>query len=151
MLCACLHIWALKSLPSCLTLCNPMGYSPPGSSVHEISPGKNTGVGYYALLQGIFPTQGSNTLLLHLLHRQVCSLPLAPNRNSHKCYVNGCKYNINALSIIVSTWKIQILLLGSSHKYFLEYFLSIVGCTCRCRTCGNRGLTIYSETCLEDR
>ena len=34
--------------------------SPPGSSVHGDSPGKNTGVGCHALLQGIFPTQGSN-------------------------------------------------------------------------------------------
>ena len=32
----------------------------PGSSVHGDSPGKNTGVGCHALLQGIFPTQGSN-------------------------------------------------------------------------------------------
>ena len=32
----------------------------PGSSVHADSPGKNTGVGCRALLQGIFPTQGSN-------------------------------------------------------------------------------------------
>ena len=45
---------------SSLTLCNPMDYSPPGSSVHEDSPGKNTGVGCHALLQGIFPTQESN-------------------------------------------------------------------------------------------
>ena len=37
----------------------------PGSSVHEDSPGKNTGVGCHALLQGIFPTQGSNPGLLH--------------------------------------------------------------------------------------
>ena len=29
------------------------------------SPGKNTGVGCHALLQGIFPTQGSNLRLLH--------------------------------------------------------------------------------------
>ena len=29
------------------------------------SPGKNTGVGYLFLLQGIFPTQGSNSDLLH--------------------------------------------------------------------------------------
>ena len=32
----------------------------PGSSVHGNSPGKNAGVGCHALLQGIFPTQGSN-------------------------------------------------------------------------------------------
>ena len=39
--------------------------SPPGSSVHGDSPGKNTRVGCHALLQGIFPTQGSNPGLLH--------------------------------------------------------------------------------------
>ena len=42
------------------------------------SPGKTIGVGYHALLQGIFPTQGSNPRLLRLLHWQVGSLPLAP-------------------------------------------------------------------------
>ena len=42
------------------------------------SPGKNTGVGCRALLQGIFLTQGSNPCLLHLLPGRVHSLPLAP-------------------------------------------------------------------------
>jgi len=49
----------------CLTLCDPMDCSPPGSFVDGDSPGKNTGVGYHALLQGIFPTQGSNPGLPH--------------------------------------------------------------------------------------
>ena len=40
------------------------------------SPGKNTGVGCHFLLQGIFPTQGLNLRLLHLLHWQANSLPL---------------------------------------------------------------------------
>ena len=35
---------------SCLTLCNPMDCSLPGSSVHVDSPGKNTGVGCFAFL-----------------------------------------------------------------------------------------------------
>ena len=43
----------------CPTLCNSMDCSPPGSSIHEDSPGKNAGVGYHTLLQGIVPTQGS--------------------------------------------------------------------------------------------
>ena len=47
------------------TLCDPMDCSPPGSSVHGDSPGKNIGVGCLALLQGIFPTQGLNPGLLH--------------------------------------------------------------------------------------
>ena len=34
--------------------------------------------GLHALLQGIFPTQGLNPCLLHLLHWQVGSLPLTP-------------------------------------------------------------------------
>ena len=42
------------------TLCDPMDCSLPGSSVQEDSPGKNTAVGCHALLQGIFPTQGSS-------------------------------------------------------------------------------------------
>ena len=39
------------------------------------SPGKNTGVGCHSLLQGFFPTQGSNP---HLLHWQAGSLPSEP-------------------------------------------------------------------------
>ena len=50
---------------SCLTLCDPMDCSPPGSSVHGDSPGKNTGVGCHGLIQGIFPTQGLNPGLPH--------------------------------------------------------------------------------------
>ena len=42
-----------------------MDCSPPGSSVHGDSPGKNTGVGCHVLLQGILPTQGLNPGLPH--------------------------------------------------------------------------------------
>ena len=42
---------------SCLTLCDPMDCSPPCSSVHGDSSGKNIGVDCHTLLQGIFPTQ----------------------------------------------------------------------------------------------
>ena len=55
-------------------------YGPPACqvlSVYGDSPGKNTGVGCHALLQGIFPTQGSNQHLLCLLQWQAGSLPLA--------------------------------------------------------------------------
>ena len=47
-----------KSLQSCLTLCDPIDCSPPGSSVHGDSPGKNTAMGCHFLFQGIFPIQG---------------------------------------------------------------------------------------------
>ena len=50
---------------SCPSPCDSMDCSPPDSSVHGDSPGKNIGVGCQALLQGIFPTQGSNLGLPH--------------------------------------------------------------------------------------
>ena len=53
---------------SCLTLCHPVDCSPLGSPVHGDSLGKNTGVGCYALLLGIFLTQVLNTGPLCLLH-----------------------------------------------------------------------------------
>ena len=65
---------------SCPTLCDTMGCSPPGSSVHGISSGKNTGVGCHFLLQGIFLTQGLNLSLLHcrqiLYHRVTWETPI---------------------------------------------------------------------------
>ena len=61
---------------SCPTLCDPMDCSPPGASVYVGPPGKNTGVGCHALIQGIFPTLGSNPglphcrqILYHLSHQ----------------------------------------------------------------------------------
>ena len=53
-----------KSLQSCLTLCNPMDCSLPGSSVHGILKARILEQVGHAFLQEIFPTQG---LDLHLL------------------------------------------------------------------------------------
>ena len=49
----------------CPILCDPMDRSPPGFSVHGDFPGKNTGGGGHALLQGIFPNPGLNPGLSH--------------------------------------------------------------------------------------
>ena len=57
----CMHA---KLIQLCLTLCGPKDHSLPGSSVHGHSPGKNTGVGCHAILQGIIPTQGSKPTYL---------------------------------------------------------------------------------------
>ena len=72
---------------SCLTLCEPVECSPPGSSVHGIFPVKNTGVGCYFSLQEIFRTQGSNLCLLYQL---VNSLPLSHLARPH--------HTVNALN-----------------------------------------------------
>ena len=62
---------------SCPTLWDPIECSLPGTSVHSASTGNNTGVGHHALLQGIFPTQGSilglphcMRILYHLSHQE---------------------------------------------------------------------------------
>ena len=52
----CCHLVA----ESCLTLCDPMDCSPPGSSAPGIFPGKKTGVGCHFPLQGIFLTRSSH-------------------------------------------------------------------------------------------
>ena len=49
------------------------------------SPGKHTGVGIHALLQGIFQTWGSNPSLLGLSHRQAESLPLSNLESPDGC------------------------------------------------------------------
>ena len=48
----------VKIAQLCPTLCNPMDSA-------WNSPGQNIGVGNLSLLQGIFPTQGSNPSLPH--------------------------------------------------------------------------------------
>jgi len=54
-----IEVSEVKVAQSCPTLYDPMNYSPWNS------PGQNTGVGSHSLLQGIFPTQGSNPGLPH--------------------------------------------------------------------------------------
>ena len=75
----CSSLCSMLSCFSCVRLCDSMDYSPPGSSVHGDSPGKNTGVGCHARLQGIFLTQGWNLRLLRLtcIGRWIL-LPLVP-------------------------------------------------------------------------
>ena len=60
-----------------------------GFSVRGDSPGKNTGVGSHALLQGEFLTEGSNPRLLCLLLWQAGSLPLVPpGKPPPPCYIS---------------------------------------------------------------
>ena len=69
----------VRSLCRILLFCNPMYHIPPGPSVHGISQARILGVGCHFLLQGIFPTQGSNPLVLHW---QADSLPVS-HKGSH--------------------------------------------------------------------
>ena len=78
---------AAESLRLCLTRCNPLDCSPPGSSVHRILQARVTGLGCHSLLQGPFLTQGSNLSLLHcrqiLYHLNHQGSPLAKAASPH--------------------------------------------------------------------
>ena len=75
---------------SCPTVCDRKDCSPPGSSVHGDSLGKNTAVGCH----GVFPTQGSNPCLPHwgwiLYH-------LSHQGSPKYCLVNYCEKGTNIL------------------------------------------------------
>ena len=70
----CMHAkpclaWTQASLDHHTVVSNslqPHGLQPTRLLCPWDSPGNSTGVGCHALLQGIFPTQGSNPSLLHL-------------------------------------------------------------------------------------
>ena len=77
--CAIKGYWpgiAAKSLQSCPTLCDPIDGSPPGSRPWD-SPGKNTGVGCYFLLQCMKVKSESEVTqsCLTLCAPMDCSLP----------------------------------------------------------------------------
>ena len=59
----------------CPTFCDPMDCSPPGSSIHGDSPGKNTGVGCHFSPPGDLPNPGIEPGSLAL---QADSLPAEP-------------------------------------------------------------------------
>ena len=84
-------MWCLVA-QSCPTLGDPTDCSPPGSSVHGDSPGKNTGVDCYALLQGIIPTQDSSPGLLHCRQILYCL--------SHQGSLRNIQYSPKFLGVI---------------------------------------------------
>ena len=75
---------------SCSTLCDPMDYSLPGSSVHRIFQARILEWVTIFLLQGIFPTQGLNPCLLCLLH---CRRILYLRSHMYTCMYSACMLN----------------------------------------------------------
>ena len=96
---------------SCPTLCDPMDCSPPDSSVHGNSLGKNTGVGCHSLLQGILPTQGSNPGLLQC--RQML-YHLSHQRMQHNHAI------INVRTVIVLTFNVRTVLSFNVMSYLIQ-------------------------------
>ena len=83
---------------SCPTLCNPKDWSLPDSSVHGDSPGKNTGVGYHALLNTC-----EELRLVHCEYHDAFPLEI---KDHSKRVLSLFKHN-QAL-IIIATFKIII-------------------------------------------
>ena len=102
---------------ACLTLWDPMDCSPPGSAVHGDSPGKNTGVGCHALLQGIFPTQGLKPRAPAL---QAESLPSEPPGKSMNT-------GVGSLSLLQGIFLTKKLNWGLLHCRWILYQLSHLG------------------------
>ena len=101
---------------SCPTLCDPMDCSLPGSSVHGDSPGKNTGVGCHALLQRIFPTQGSSLGLPHCRQILYCEPPGKPKN-----------IGVGSLSLLQGIFPTQESSRGLLHCRQILYQLSYQG------------------------
>ena len=68
-------------------------------------PGKNTGMGYHLLLQGVFLTQGLNSCLLHFLHWQAVSLPLSHLGSSKEFRVN---YTVDCFQLCTRNFHFQV-------------------------------------------
>ena len=76
--CVCVCVHACSVVSDSLQPHVACSCSLPGSSVHEIFQARILEWVSVSFSRRIFPTQGSNPYLLHLLHLQVGSLPLAP-------------------------------------------------------------------------
>ena len=114
----CVHA---PSLQSCPTLCNPMDCSPPDS------PDKNTRVDCHSLLQGIFPTQVSNSSLLHcrwiLYRRATGEGPHSIQMGSYNmalCIWLLSLSSVFSRGIFIST-AVLYAIIGTDHKLFIHF------------------------------
>ena len=88
----------------CPILCDPMDCSPQDSSVHGIFQARILEWVAISSSKGIFPTQGSNPCLLHLLPWQVDSLPTAPpgklRSSEHLLIVTQTSCEVHLLDVV---------------------------------------------------
>ena len=93
----CMHA---KSLQSCPTLRDPTDHKPARLPCPWDSPGKNTEVGYYAFLPGIFLTQGLNPGLLNCKQILYCLSHQGSPDRCVGCYILATM-NESAMNIII--------------------------------------------------
>ena len=113
-------ITSCMSLQSCLTLCDPMDYSPQGSSVHAIFQARIFGVGCHFFLQETFLTRGLNPHLLYLLHEQADILPFHCWLSLNNSYLQRSLYSSVKRSICSLHW------IDMSQAFFLWVFMPLL-------------------------
>ena len=107
---------------SCLSLCDPTDYSPPGSSVHGDSPGKNTGVGCHVLLQGIFPTQGVEPKSPTLEEDSLSSEPPGITSPELAYFITGTLYGLTPFTHFSPTPPSLVAITNLFSVYKLAFF-----------------------------
>ena len=96
----------------CLTFCDPTDWRTPPVTARLFcpwnSPGNNTGVGCHFLLQGIFPTQGSNQgllcfrqILYHQSHQGSYAGKMKVRRRNKAQGTHGVAWNIVVLDFSI--------------------------------------------------
>ena len=115
-----------------------MDCSPPGSSAHGDSQSKNTRMGSHSLLQGIFPTQGSNPgprhcrqLLQCLSHQGRCIYRVRSLAQEHLLQYSLASLlaqSVKNLPVMLETW-VQSLSWEDPRE---------------------KGMATYSSSCLEN-
>ena len=104
----------MLSLQSCLTLCNPMDYSPPGSSVHGILQVRILDKVAMPSSRGSSQPKDQTQVSVHLLHWQASSVPLAEGFPGGS---NGKECNVGDLGSILGLGRSP----GGGHGNPLQY------------------------------
>ena len=115
---------------TCMLVCSvvsdslqPMGCMQPSRLLCPWNfPGKNTGVDCHFLLQGIFPTQGSNPHLLHLLLWLLY----------HQChlgspYLSIITLNVNGVNVLIKRWSVCMNFFKKMKLYLHEIHFNLKG------------------------
>ena len=129
----------------------PHGLQPASLLYLWNSPGKNTGVGYHSLFQGIFPTHGSNTgvlhfrqILYHLSHQGSLNLPERPYSFKRGHHHPACPWQAYKSTPIAS----YPLLTWTSHVSYFESLTNMDGLlSLPEKQCGGDGWSWLCVTC----
>ena len=100
-----MHVYSV--IQWCPPLCDPMDCSPPGLSVHGLLQARILEWVAISFSGGIFPAQGLNLCLLHLLHWQADSLP---QHHLGSCFI----LQIHKLSRLIENWAWQVTMIQVS-------------------------------------